>query len=67
VINYLCSEEYSPATEHQINPKDPDLAIDFEGFGSNLGISGFVLSEQDENAQSLNDALAAGSLPAFRS
>jgi dTDP-4-dehydrorhamnose 3,5-epimerase len=65
VISYLCSEEYNSATEHQINPRDPDLAIDFEGIGTKHGISNFILSDKDAGAQSLKDALSSNSLSEF--
>jgi dTDP-4-dehydrorhamnose 3,5-epimerase len=63
VVSYLCSEEYNPATERQINPLDKDLAIDFSGFGSKFGVEDFFLSDQDKKAQGFQEALGAGILP----
>ena len=63
VVSYLCSEEYSPTTERQINPVDQDLAIDFLGFGSKFGVEEFLLSEQDKKAQGFKQALKSGLLP----
>jgi dTDP-4-dehydrorhamnose 3,5-epimerase len=63
VVTYLCSEEYSPSTERQINPFDNDLAIDFSGFGSKFGVEEFLLSEQDKQAQGFKEALESGLLP----
>jgi dTDP-4-dehydrorhamnose 3,5-epimerase len=63
VVSYLCSEEYSPTTERQINPLDQDLAIDFLGFGSKFGVEEFLLSEQDKKAQGFKQALKSGLLP----
>jgi dTDP-4-dehydrorhamnose 3,5-epimerase len=65
VVSYLCSEEYNPTTERQINPLDKDLAIDFSGFGSKFGVEEFLLSEQDKKARELKQALADGLLPNF--
>jgi dTDP-4-dehydrorhamnose 3,5-epimerase len=63
VVSYLCSEEYNPKTERQINPLDKDLAIDFSSFGSVLGVTEFLLSEQDKKAQGFKQALESGLLP----
>ena len=65
VMSYLCSEEYSPISENQINPLDLDLAIDFSGFGSKFSITEFLLSDQDKMAQGFKDALGSGLLPKF--
>jgi dTDP-4-dehydrorhamnose 3,5-epimerase len=63
VVSYLCSEEYNPTTERQINPLDQELAIDFLGFGSKFGVGEFLLSDQDKKAQGFQEALGAGLLP----
>lgn len=63
VVSYLCSEEYNPTIERQINPLDKDLAIDFLGFGSKFGVTKFLLSEQDKQAQGFKEALESGFLP----
>ena len=63
VVSYLCSEEYNPLAEHQINPLDTDLSIDFSGFGARSVITEFLISEQDKNAQGFEEALEAGRLP----
>jgi dTDP-4-dehydrorhamnose 3,5-epimerase len=65
VVTYLCSEEYSPKTERQINPLDKDLAIGFSGLGSKFGVEEFVLSEQDKQAQGFKEALESGLLPHY--
>jgi dTDP-4-dehydrorhamnose 3,5-epimerase len=64
VVNYLCSEPFSPATEHGINPLDTDLAIPFEEI---LGNGNFRISEKDLEAPSLATMLAEGRLPSFAS
>jgi dTDP-4-dehydrorhamnose 3,5-epimerase len=52
-VSYLCSEPFSPSTEHGINPLDPDLAIPFV---SHWGESSFVVSDKDSKAPSLQQA-----------
>jgi dTDP-4-dehydrorhamnose 3,5-epimerase len=63
VVNYLCSEPFSPTTEHGINPLDSDLAIPFSSMilGSN-----FEVSPKDEAAPSLSEARSGGLLPSFK-
>lgn len=60
-VNYLVSETYNPGAEHGINPLDPDIALALP--------EGLVLqfSPKDEAAPSLQEALAAGSLPTIES
>jgi dTDP-4-dehydrorhamnose 3,5-epimerase len=65
VVSYLCSEEYNPKTERQINPLDKDLAIDFSGVGTTFGMTDFVVSEQDKQAQGFMEALESGLLPGY--
>lgn len=65
VVSYLCSEEYNPTTERQINPLDKNLAIDFSGFGSKFGVEEFLLSDQDKKAEGFQEAFGAGLLPSF--
>jgi dTDP-4-dehydrorhamnose 3,5-epimerase len=62
VVNYLCSEPFSPKTEREINPLDKDLAIPFESFmpGERL-----LLSPKDKASPTLQEAQAAGILPLF--
>jgi dTDP-4-dehydrorhamnose 3,5-epimerase len=63
VVNYLCSEPFSPTTEHGINPLDADLAIPF---GSKISGSSFQVSPKDEEAPTLRQAQAANLLPAYK-
>lgn len=65
VVSYLCSEEYSPTGEHQINPLDLDLSIDFSGFGAKFDVTDFFLSDQDTNALGFREAVLSGLLPKF--
>jgi dTDP-4-dehydrorhamnose 3,5-epimerase len=62
VVNYLCSEPFSPTTEHGINPLDAELAIPFEQI---LGNGNFQISDKDLEAPSLATMLAEGRLPSF--
>ncbi|MCG8916107.1 dTDP-4-dehydrorhamnose 3,5-epimerase family protein [Actinokineospora sp. PR83] len=59
VISYLCSTGYNPGAEHGINPLDANLALPWEP-----GLPA-VLSEKDEAAPSLAEALATGLLPQY--
>lgn len=61
VVVYLCSTTYNPSAEHEIDPFDPVLAIDW-------GVSKeqTVLSAKDAAAPSLLEAQRAGSLPDYQ-
>ena len=63
VVNYLCSEPFSPTTEHGINPLDTDLAIPF---GSMISGASFEVSLKDEEAPTLQQAQAANLLPVYK-
>ena len=63
VVNYLCSEPFSPTTEHGINPLDTDLAIPF---GSMISGASFEVSPKDEEAPTLQQAQAANLLPVYK-
>ena len=56
---YLCSEPYSPGREHEINPLDPEIGIDWPS------IIPALLSPKDAAAPSLADAMDNGALPLF--
>jgi dTDP-4-dehydrorhamnose 3,5-epimerase len=62
VVNYLCSEPFSPKTEHGINPFDPDLGIPY---GSIWDKSEFEVSEKDLNSLSFREMQNRGALPTF--
>lgn len=59
-VVYLCSTTYNPTGEHEIDPFDPDLAIDW-------GISreDASLSAKDAAAPSLREAQDSGLLPSY--
>lgn len=59
VFAYMCSEPYTPAREHTVNPLDPDLAIEWPADITPL------LSDRDAAAPSLKEALETGLLPAY--
>lgn len=60
-VVYLCSTTYNPGGEHEVNPFDPDLAIDW-------GISpdDAALSAKDAAAPSLRQAEESGLLPTYQ-
>jgi dTDP-4-dehydrorhamnose 3,5-epimerase len=57
-VAYLCSQGYAPHREHEIDPLDPELAIDWQ-------VEEPQLSAKDRAAPTLAAALAAGSLPSY--
>ncbi len=62
VVNYLCSEPFSPSTEHGINPFDEELSIPYSTFWNE---SKFLVSPKDEVSPSLSEAKRLGLLPKF--
>jgi NDP-hexose 5-epimerase len=58
-VGYLCSAPFVPGTQIDINPFDPELAIDW-GPADRL-----VLSEKDRAAPALADLAGAGLLPSY--
>ncbi|OKJ94680.1 dTDP-4-dehydrorhamnose 3,5-epimerase [Streptomyces sp. CB03234] len=58
-MNYLCSTEYEPGTQFDINPFDPELAIPWPLTEAP------VISDKDATAPSLAEAIAAGTLPDY--
>jgi dTDP-4-dehydrorhamnose 3,5-epimerase len=57
-VVYLCSEVYASGREHEVNPLDPQLGIDWPDIPK-------VLSEKDDRAPSLHEARDAGLLPSY--
>lgn len=51
IFTYLCDQQYNPKNEIQINPFDEEIGIQWP-----TGME-FILSHQDENAQSLRQIL----------
>ena len=62
VVNYLCSEPFSPSTEHGINPFDEELAIPYSSIWND---SNFLVSSKDEVSPSLSEATRLGILPKY--
>jgi dTDP-4-dehydrorhamnose 3,5-epimerase len=62
VVNYLCSEQFSPRSEHGINPLDPDLAIPYESLWDK---SDYKVSKKDLESSSLSEMHKRGTLPEF--
>ena len=60
VVNYLCSEPFSPTTEHGINPLDTDLAIPFEKMWKKEDLN---ISAKDLEAPTFQEALAQDLFP----
>jgi dTDP-4-dehydrorhamnose 3,5-epimerase len=62
VVNYLCSEPFSPTTEHGINPLDPDLAIPYSSIWDS---SDYKVSQKDLESLSFSEMHTSGALPKF--
>lgn len=58
-VTYLCSEPYRPEGEHEINPLDPALNIDWPSDVAPL------LSDKDAAAPTLAEARERGLLPSY--
>jgi dTDP-4-dehydrorhamnose 3,5-epimerase len=63
VVNYLCSEPFSPTTEHGINPLDKGLAIPFE---SMISGSRFEVSLKDNESPTLHQSYIGNILPLYK-
>ena len=64
-VMYLCSIEYTPTLDRDINPLDPDLAIDWPTAGRGGDPLTYELSAKDRAAPSLAQAIEAGYLPTY--
>jgi dTDP-4-dehydrorhamnose 3,5-epimerase len=63
-VSYLLNSPYSPSEEFNINPLDPELAINWKlNLDSNIGLT---LSPKDAQAPTLADRLSQGKLPMLR-
>ena len=61
VTSYLLSSAYSPNFEHEIQPTDPELGINWHL--ELIGGLGVVVSAKDTQAPSLKERFAEGKLP----
>ncbi|WP_062387942.1 dTDP-4-dehydrorhamnose 3,5-epimerase family protein [Demequina iriomotensis] len=64
-VMYLCSTPYAPEREHEINPLDPAIGIEWPTVGRNGEALTFQLSPKDASAATLAEASARGFLPSF--
>ncbi|MGW0174432.1 dTDP-4-dehydrorhamnose 3,5-epimerase family protein [Rhodococcus sp. NPDC003322] len=64
-VMYLCSIEYTPALDRDLNPLDPDLAIDWPTVGRDGCPLEYQLSDKDAAAPPLAQLLEDGVLPTF--
>jgi len=63
VLTYLCSSEYNPQTELQMNPLDTTLKINFDSVAERAGIQEFILSDRDRAAPGFEYCLKNGHFP----
>ena len=61
VMAYLCSTPYNPPAEHGVDPFDPDLALPWSDH-----TDAPVLSEKDQKAPSLREAIEGDLLPRYQ-
>ena len=59
-VVYLCSQPYAPSREHEINPLDPAIGIEWPVPAGEL-----ELSAKDSAAPTLQEAQEAGQLPSY--
>ncbi|MGH9272396.1 MAG: dTDP-4-dehydrorhamnose 3,5-epimerase family protein [Ilumatobacteraceae bacterium] len=64
-VVYACSNRYDPEHDHEVNPLDPELAIDWPAVGRDGTPLFTVLSAKDRAAPTLASAADAGLLPQF--
>ena len=64
-VAYLCTTPYQPEREHEVNPLDPAIGIEWPTSGRDGAPIGAQLSPKDEAAPLLSEARAAGLLPTF--
>ncbi|ORJ98548.1 dTDP-4-dehydrorhamnose 3,5-epimerase family protein [Prescottella equi] len=64
-VVYLCSTEYNPEREHEIDPFDAEVGIDWPTVGTDGSALTFELSAKDQAAPGLASARDAGALPTY--
>ncbi|MBM7458654.1 dTDP-4-dehydrorhamnose 3,5-epimerase [Rhodococcus coprophilus] len=62
-VMYLCSTPYAPDREHEVNPLDPEIGIDWPVVGRDGSPLEYELSAKDRAAPTLAEARTAGRLP----
>ncbi|OZF55269.1 dTDP-4-dehydrorhamnose 3,5-epimerase, partial [Rhodococcus sp. 14-2470-1b] len=65
-VMYLCSIEYTPSLDRDLNPLDPDLGIDWQTHARDGSVLEYQLSDKDRAAPSLARAIADGYLPTYQ-
>jgi len=63
VVTYLCSAPYSPGREHEVNPLDSTIGIEWPTTGRDGAPLVPILSEKDAAGPTLAEARDAGLLP----
>lgn len=64
-VTYLCSTGYNPGGEHGVNPRDPEIGIDWPRVARDGTPLEYELSAKDLAAPSLSEAREAGLLPEY--
>ncbi len=64
-VVYLCSEPFTPAREHEVNPLDPAIGIDWPTVARDGSPLTYDFSAKDKAAPMLAEAMEAGLLPSF--
>ncbi|MDJ0394278.1 dTDP-4-dehydrorhamnose 3,5-epimerase [Rhodococcus sp. G-MC3] len=64
-VMYLCSIEYTPTLDRDVNPLDTGLGIDWPTLARDGSPLEYQLSDKDRAAPSLAQAIEAGYLPTF--
>lgn len=64
-VMYLCSIEYTPTLDRDLNPLDTGLGIDWPTLARDGSPLEYQLSDKDRAAPSLAQAIEAGYLPTF--
>lgn len=59
IVEYLCSEEYSPSSEFSVNPLDKTIGIKFDSYFQGK----LQVSDKDTHAPTLAEAILQGLLP----
>ena len=59
-VMYLCSAGYDPQREHTIDPLDPAIGVEWP-----IDTAAVLMSDRDREAQTLEQAGAAGLLPTW--
>ncbi len=64
-VMYLCSTPYAPGREHEVNPLDPEIGIEWPTVGRDGTPLTYQLSPKDEAAPLLSAARDLGVLPDY--